>query len=92
LQLVHQIVGIADFDREVAHVCVDAGAVAANSLAEHVGAMTLGARLWRARFTPTGGASDPTPERRESLRIAGDLQDSKVIDLNPSLFQVGPDQ
>ena len=47
-----------------------------------VGEVTLAARLWHARFTPTGGAYGPTPEQRESLRIARDLFDRTVANLN----------
>ena len=43
--------------------------------------MTLAARLWHARFTPTGGAYGPTPAQRDSLRIARELYDSTVANL-----------
>jgi hypothetical protein len=52
------------------------------SIYNDVGEMTLGARLWHARFTPTGGAYGPTPEQRESLRIARELYDRTVSNLN----------
>ena len=38
-----------------------------------IGEMTLAARLWHARFSPTTQAYGPTPEQRESYRIAYEL-------------------
>ena len=52
------------------------------SLYNDVGEMTVAARMWHARFTPTGGAYGPTPEQRESLRIARDLFDTTVANLD----------
>ncbi|MEO1204185.1 MAG: glycosyl hydrolase, partial [Pseudomonadota bacterium] len=49
---------------------------------KEVGEMTLGARLWHARFTPTGGAYGPTPAQRESLRLARELYDNTVANLS----------
>ena len=46
-----------------------------------LGAMTLEARLWHARFSPTLGAYGPTPAQRESLRIALDLYEDVVARL-----------
>jgi uncharacterized protein with von Willebrand factor type A (vWA) domain len=43
--------------------------------------MTVGARLWHAGFVFSRGASGPTPEQRESLRIARALYDEIVADL-----------
>ncbi len=38
-----------------------------------IGEMTLEARLWHARFSPTTQAYGPTPAQRESYRIAREL-------------------
>ncbi len=46
-----------------------------------IGEMTLQARLWHARFSPTAQAYGPTPAQRESYRIARDLYDEVVATL-----------
>jgi len=43
--------------------------------------MALGNRLWHARFDPGSGAYGPTPEQRESYRIARALYDDVVSNL-----------
>jgi hypothetical protein len=43
--------------------------------------MTVQTRLWHARFSPTVGVYGPTPEQRESLRIARALYDEVVVGL-----------
>jgi len=43
--------------------------------------MTVDARLWHAGFVFSAGAYGPTPEQRESLRIARALYDDIVADL-----------
>ena len=48
---------------------------------KELGEMTLAARLWHARFSPTHGAYGPTPAQRESLRIALDLYEDVVARL-----------
>ena len=45
------------------------------------GEMTVGARLWHAGFVFSAGAYGPTPEQRESLRIARALCDDIVANL-----------
>ncbi len=46
-----------------------------------IGEMTLEARLWHARFSPTTQAYGPTPEQRESYRIARELYDDVIATL-----------
>ncbi len=46
-----------------------------------LGEMSLQARLWHARFSPTHGAYGPTPAQHESLRIARELYDEVAADL-----------
>ena len=46
------------------------------------GEMTVGARLWHAGFVFSAGAYGPTPEQRESLRIARALYDDIVANLS----------
>jgi hypothetical protein len=46
------------------------------------GEMTVGARLWHAGFVFSVGAYGPTPEQRESLRIARDLYDDIAANLD----------
>ena len=48
---------------------------------KELGAMSLEARLWHARFSPTHGAYGPTPAQRESLRIGLDLYEDVVTGL-----------
>ena len=43
--------------------------------------MTVRTRLQHARFSPTVGVYGPTPEQRESLRIARALYDQVVVGL-----------
>jgi len=46
-----------------------------------IGEMTLEARLWHARFSPTTQAYGPTPAQRESYRIARELYREVVATL-----------
>ena len=46
-----------------------------------LGEMSLQARLWHARFSPTHGAYGPTPAQHESLRIARELYDEVAAGL-----------
>ena len=46
------------------------------------GEMSVGARLWHAGFVFSAGAYGPTPEQRESLRIARALYDDIVANLS----------
>jgi len=43
--------------------------------------MSVGARLWHARFDPTSSAHGPTAAQKESLRIARKLYDETVAEL-----------
>ncbi|MDJ0939993.1 MAG: hypothetical protein QNJ00_09530 [Woeseiaceae bacterium] len=52
------------------------------SIYNDIGEMTVGARLWHARFTPIAGAYGPTPDQRESYRIARELYDRTVANLS----------
>ena len=44
--------------------------------------MSVGARIWHAGFVFPVGANGPTPEQRESLRLARALYDDIVSELN----------
>ena len=45
-------------------------------------AVTLGQRIWHARFDPASSAYGPTPEQRESLRIGRALYDDVTAQLS----------